>query len=693
MDTAQQGELVAYAPEQPSPLMTTASTSGASSSDVAKVVDPLEYLHLAGMIGAIRSAPDDLEWVDRESNPGPQFRTGETDVLRALKQLDIRVPIPVGHFLTISEAANDKLLQHYQKNQKRFTYQRIQRMLKKKEGGEEVTPPEPEAARTAPIPLAEKDHFVQAQPVLWKSAKCDCEVWGKLFNALIDTGSSAVAISLDTIRKTGRLGSILPQFGKDNYVFADEEAMNIVDIIENVAVKVGRVHVLVNALVIDVTWTRTSEHPTCLENLELLIIQAWRTNVEGDLLGFLFGSVRPGHRQLIAQELITSIVQLADDLSPDIVSQSDDSLAPHVLTRTLDPYLQWSACLEEPGGEDSLPSWKEYLKPYGIIDHAFHPKAEEVAIEEVAMDEEESDGDEETWEEGSYSEYSEGEESEEEEEEEETGSEWEALPEEATHTDTEAEDPEAARKREEIATGKRQLEFARGASLRISDDPTRDQEPPKPEDGDPAAATPSTSRRRRSRSSSPSSPTRPPVRPRTDAGVRGIGLRPRMLSRRPLDYLTLEQIRTPVTFPRNPFPPHLFCHFYSTRLVATVYLHPSLQPAAPTFCLHILLFSVAWEQCNVIEVYCVAMGTIPACRNYDFFRAALFRTLSSLYHDYLVSLPHSGDRFPRFHRIIRYDELPVMVEGMNRYLPPLPPRHPHELPAMYRVYFPVPTRR
>ncbi|GBG75090.1 hypothetical protein CBR_g19603 [Chara braunii] len=138
MDTDQGGEAVAYAPEQPSPSTTMASTSGASSSDAVDVVDPLEYLHLAGMIRAIRSAQDDLEWVNRESNPGPQFRTGDIDVLKTLKQLDIRVPIPVGHLLTISETANDKLLQHCQKNQKRFTYQRVQRMLKKKEEGFKV---------------------------------------------------------------------------------------------------------------------------------------------------------------------------------------------------------------------------------------------------------------------------------------------------------------------------------------------------------------------------------------------------------------------------------------------------------------------------------------------------------------------------------------------------------------------------
>ncbi|GBG77134.1 hypothetical protein CBR_g23460 [Chara braunii] len=204
-------------------------------------------------------------------------------------------------------------------------------------------------------------------------------------------------------------------------------------------------------------------------------------------------------------------MHLADDLSPHIFSQSDDSPAPYVLERSLDPFLQWTACLDEPRDEDTLPSRQEYLKPYDILPHTFYPKAEEVVI----------DDDEETSEEGSYNEYSGGELSEEEEEEEEeTGSEWEPLPEEAARTGTEAEDPEAARKQEEIAAGKRHLEFASGASQGIGDDPTRDPEMPKPEDGDPGAATPNTSRRRRSRSPSSSSPARPPIRPRSDAGDR-----------------------------------------------------------------------------------------------------------------------------------------------------------------------------
>ncbi|GBG86206.1 hypothetical protein CBR_g41110 [Chara braunii] len=225
---------------------------------------------------------------------------------------------------------------------------------------------------------------------------------------------------------------------------------------------------------LQVTWTRNSEQPACIEYLELLILQAWRTDVEGDLLGFLFGSVQPGHRQSIVQELIVPLAQLADDLPLDIVSQSDDSPAPHI----------------------------EYLKPYGIIDHTFYPKEPEALEGEEEVTEEEGDVDEETLE-GSYSEYNEGEQSEEEEEleeedeEEEAGSEWEDLPEEAARTGTKAEDAEAARRREEIAVEKNQLEITSGASLCINDDPTRDPEPPEPEDGGSATAAPSTSRQRR----------------------------------------------------------------------------------------------------------------------------------------------------------------------------------------------------
>ncbi|GBG92283.1 hypothetical protein CBR_g55052 [Chara braunii] len=290
------------------------------------------------------------------------------------------------------------------------------------------------------------------------------------------------------------------------------------------------------------TWTRDEEHYEWFECLELMIIQACRTNVEGDLLGFLFGSIRPGHRQLIVQELAVPLAQLVDDLPVEIVSQSDESPVPHVLARTLTPYLQWSACLEEPGSSRNPPSQRDYLDPREIIDLAFFQdragsEDEEIEIKEEEEEEEEEgeeeeaaeeDEEEETPEKGSYSEHSEGEQSEEEEEDEEEEeeleleeSEWEISAEEAEQANTQVEDPEALRKREEIAVGKRHLEFASGANLQIVDDPARDLELPKPEDGDPAAETSSApTRRRRRQSPSPSASDRPSVRARTDAGLR-----------------------------------------------------------------------------------------------------------------------------------------------------------------------------
>ncbi|GBG67308.1 hypothetical protein CBR_g447 [Chara braunii] len=292
---------------------------------------------------------------------------------------------------------------------------------------------------------------------------------------------------------------------------------------------------------VKVTWTQHGDHRQWAEYLELLIIQAWRTGVEGDLLGFLFGSVRPDHRQPIVQELTVPLAQLADDVPLEIVSQSDNSPIPHVLPRTLTPYLQWSACLEAPGSSRNPPSQRGYLDPHEIVDLAFFQdrttseneeveiEAEKESSEEEAEVEQEAD-EEETPEEGSYSEHSEGEQSEEEEGEEQDDeeeeedqeeleeSEWEGFEEEVRD---EARAQPQAQKREEIAVGKRQLEFASTARQPRTDDPARDPEPPKPEDGDPAAETwTAPARRRRSRSPSPSATDCPPTRPRTDAGHR-----------------------------------------------------------------------------------------------------------------------------------------------------------------------------
>ncbi|GBG68676.1 hypothetical protein CBR_g3217 [Chara braunii] len=219
-----------------------------------------------------------------------------------------------------------------------------------------------------------------------------------------------------------------------------------------------------------------------------------------------------GQLRIAAKDILT--LSLTDGRVNDDVVNFYMALLGTTAYRTSDipPGLRWTSCLEEPRDEDTLPSRQEYLNPYDIIPHAFYPRAEEVVIND---NDKEEDNDEETSEEGSHSEHNEGELSEVEEEEEGTGSEREALPEEATRTVTETEDPEAAQKREEIAARKRQLECASEDSLRI-----RDPEPPRPDDGGLAAATSSTTQRRRRRSPSSSSSTRPPVRPRTDAGDR-----------------------------------------------------------------------------------------------------------------------------------------------------------------------------
>ncbi|GBG81844.1 hypothetical protein CBR_g34026 [Chara braunii] len=268
---------------------------------------------------------------------------------------------------------------------------------------------------------------------------------------------------------------------------------------------------------------------------------------------------------VIVQELTIPLAQLVDDLPLNIVSQCDESPVSHVLLRTLTPYLQSSACLEEKGGNSNPPSQREYLDPRRIINLAFFQPRTASEDEGLTLEEEEEENveegaeeeEEKTPEEGSYNEHTEGEQSEEEEEEgeedeEQKESEWEDLGEEVDHTEVQEEDPEAvARRREEIVAGKQPLEYASGTNLPTLDDPTKDPEPPKPEDG---TLLP---RLRAHRSdvdeADPPPPPPPPVHQFEFVPMRGIGLRPRSLSRRPLDHLTLRQITTRITFPRNPF--------------------------------------------------------------------------------------------------------------------------------------------
>ncbi|GBG87245.1 hypothetical protein CBR_g45304 [Chara braunii] len=272
--------------------------------------------------------------------------------------------------------------------------------------------------------------------------------------------------------------------------------------------------------------TNEPKYGSASETVELLVIQAWRTNVAGDLLGFVFGAVDRGNRSQIARELTIVIARLADELPLDIVSQSDEEPVPHTLSRDLVPSLQWSVCIEERWADDRFPSRSEYLDVHSLTNPRFFRqptafewaalRAEEEAEEEsegelrreageaaarLAEDEEEEreaeeeeeEAEEETSEEEeeTYSEYSEGEQSEEEDEDDE---EVESGDDQAPTHDDELEWVPGPDRREENpeAAAQRKKEIAEGKQQAIDpapNDPFKDPEPPKPEHGDLAATT------------------------------------------------------------------------------------------------------------------------------------------------------------------------------------------------------------
>ncbi|GBG73172.1 hypothetical protein CBR_g12890 [Chara braunii] len=98
------------------------------------------------------------------------------------------------------------------------------------------------------------------------------------------------------------------------------------------------------------------------DEVELLIVQAWRTGTEGELLGILFGKVEDDHLDAITDELLVFLAQLVDDLPLDILSRYDEKPRTDVLTRTLAPHLLWSTCTEMDGDNCFYPSPSLYLE-------------------------------------------------------------------------------------------------------------------------------------------------------------------------------------------------------------------------------------------------------------------------------------------------------------------------------------------
>ncbi|GBG82451.1 hypothetical protein CBR_g34828 [Chara braunii] len=124
------------------------------------------------------------------------------------------------------------------------------------------------------------------------------------------------------------------------------------------------------------------EHPE--DSVEYLIIQAWRTAKEGDLLGIVFGKVEEGGLALITSELLVFLTQLVDDLHLDILSRCNEQPDTHVLTPTLDPHLVWSTCTEMDEDNYLYPSQALYLEIH-VTDLTFW---DPIARRNVAQNEE-----------------------------------------------------------------------------------------------------------------------------------------------------------------------------------------------------------------------------------------------------------------------------------------------------------------
>ncbi|GBG74639.1 hypothetical protein CBR_g19046 [Chara braunii] len=137
------------------------------------------------------------------------------------------------------------------------------------------------------------------------------------------------------------------------------------------------------------------------DEVELLIVQAWRTDTEGELLGILFGKPRDDHLEPITSEVLIFLSQLLGDLPLDIISRCDQRPTPTALTCTLALHLMWSPCTEINGDNCCYPSSGHYLV-IDVIDVTFWDpiirrgeEREEASgeIEEVSEEEEEEDED------------------------------------------------------------------------------------------------------------------------------------------------------------------------------------------------------------------------------------------------------------------------------------------------------------
>ncbi|GBG74679.1 hypothetical protein CBR_g19086 [Chara braunii] len=227
---------------------------------------------------------------------------------------------------------------------------------------------------------------------------------------------------------------------------------------------------------------RCEEDEISDDEVELLLIQGWRTDTEGDFLGILFREVRDGHQDSIMDELLIFLTQVLDDMPLEILSRCDKKSGTTTLARTLEPHLLWSTCTELDEGSCYLPSKGAYLSvdvtdlstwdplirraPIGGTSEEEGDEEEETEVEEDREDDLNYRGSEDSGSEGSKS-------------EEESGSDESSDPAELTRE----EEEDVARRKREKAEGKRSIEESQESSPQLlQGDPARNPEPPREED-------------------------------------------------------------------------------------------------------------------------------------------------------------------------------------------------------------------
>ncbi|GBG90230.1 hypothetical protein CBR_g50408 [Chara braunii] len=243
------------------------------------------------------------------------------------------------------------------------------------------------------------------------------------------------------------------------------------------------------------------------DEVELLIIQVWRTDKEGELLGILFREVRDGHLDSITDKSLMFLAQLLDDLPLEILSRSDERPGTGTLA------LNVGETSEETGEEKEEEGATE--EEISEVDHLQYTKGEETLEEE----ESEVGSDDPDYHESEDTESEEASSGREEYEEGEGGSGELSGPAELRREEKEV----VAQRRRAATEGKWPIEESEGPPPQLlQGDPMLNPELPQEEierNGGATAEGSGSRRRRKSESPAQSSP-RPSLRLRRDAGAR-----------------------------------------------------------------------------------------------------------------------------------------------------------------------------